>query len=118
MRTAEHACGPLKLEGVPESDVRVEMLKEVGPIPRTMGPELETLLMDPFFWLLGVVGGDYAKFIRNGETVVCVRADSPGRIRRVCEAMQWNGPVKMEVVGRSQEGQILRDLQQTEPPVG
>jgi len=90
----------------------------VGPIPGTMAPELETLSIDPFFSMLEAIGGDYAQFIRNGETLVCVRADPRGRIRRVCEVMQWYGPVKIEVVGRSQEGQILRDLQQSDPPGG
>ena len=43
-----------------------------------MAPELETLSIDPFFSMLEAIGGDYAQFIRNGETLVCVRADPRG----------------------------------------
>ena len=108
--TAEHASGRLQGEGFAEGDIAVRPLKDVSPIPRTMAPELETLSLDPFFWLFRTIEGDYAKFIRNGETAVCVRVDLPGRTRRAAEIMTWYGPVKVEVVERSDEGRVLRDL--------
>lgn len=115
--TAQHACGRLQLEGFAESDLAVHLLKEIGPIPGTMAPELETLSLDPFFWLFQEIKGDYAKFIRNGETAVCVRAQTPQHIRRASEVMSWYGPVNVEVVERSDEGRVLRDLQRTAPEV-
>ena len=53
----------------------------------------------------------------NGETAVCVRVDLPGRTRRAAEIMTWYGPVKVDLAERSDEGRVLRDLQQTAPGV-
>ncbi len=38
-----------------------------------MDPELLTLSLDPFFWFLGDLKEDYAKYITNGESAVVSR---------------------------------------------
>ena len=44
---AEDARNRLKTEGVPTSDIFLKVLKEIGPIPSTMEPELEAGFLGP-----------------------------------------------------------------------
>jgi hypothetical protein len=116
--TAEHACGRLTQEGIPETDVVLRLLKQVSAAPTTTNLERETLSVDPFFWFVGDVRNDYARLIHNGETAVSVLAGSDARIDRAVEIMQWYRPVHIEVISRSVEGKVLRDLRDSPVPRG
>jgi hypothetical protein len=68
----------LHTEGVPKADTALRVLKEIGPVPATMEPELAALEVDPL--VFGNVQETFAPYIRNGETAVLVRAYSDAEV--------------------------------------
>jgi hypothetical protein len=93
---AEDACNRLKTEGVPESDVVRKVLKEIGPIPSVMKPELEADFLGPV--ILGNFREDFAHYIRNGETLVCVQAPSDARVELAVETLKQYAPLEVKIV--------------------
>jgi hypothetical protein len=65
---AEGAVHRLITEGVAPRDIAHRVLKEVGPIPPVLQPELAALEVDPL--VIGNARESFARFIRNGETAV------------------------------------------------
>jgi len=52
----------------------LKVLKPTAPLHPTAGPELDALSVEPLTF--GNVQRTFARFVHNGETVVCVRAAS------------------------------------------
>jgi hypothetical protein len=81
---AEDACNRLKTEGVPASEIGLKVLKPTAPLLPTAEAELEGLSVDPL--IVGDVRETFAKFIRNGETMVI----RPGGYRRASRIRSRN----------------------------
>jgi hypothetical protein len=88
------ACHRLKTEGVPDADVTLAVLHEIGPVPRTSEPELAMLDADPL--VLGNVRETFARFIRNGETAVLVRAETDEEAQFATDVMALFTPLAIE----------------------
>ena len=69
---AEDARNRLKTEGVPATEIAVNVLNPAAPALPSAAAELGALSVDPL--IFDNVRKTFAKFIRNGETMVSVRA--------------------------------------------
>jgi hypothetical protein len=98
---AEDACNRLKTEGVPAGDIILKVLKEVGPIPSTMEPEMEAGFLGPV--ILGNFREDFAHYIRNGETLVCVQAPTDERVELAADTLKLYAPIEVKVVPVGEE---------------
>jgi hypothetical protein len=93
---AEDAVHRLMTEGVPARDIAHRVLKEVGPVPPTLQPELEALSVDPL--VLGNVRETFAQFIRDGETAVLVQAVTDQEVELAAGVLRLYAPIAVEVV--------------------
>jgi hypothetical protein len=93
---AEDACHRLRTEGVASRDIALRVLKEVAPIPPTMEPEVEALSVDPR--VLGNVRDSFARFIRNGETAVFVRALADEQVEFAADILKQYVPITIDIV--------------------
>jgi hypothetical protein len=92
---AEDACNRLRTEGVPTSDIFLKILKEIGPIPSTMEPELEAGFLGPV--ILGSFRESFAHYIRNGETLICVQALTDERVELAVDTLKQYAPLEVGV---------------------
>jgi hypothetical protein len=97
---AEDARNRLKTEGVPASDIILKVLKEIGPIPQVMKPELEADFLGPM--ILGNFRESFATYIRNGETLVCVQALTDDRVELAVDTLKLYAPLEVKVVPRTE----------------
>ena len=93
---AEDAVHRLITEGVAPRDIAHRVLKEVGPVPPTLQPELAALEVDPL--VIGNARQSFARFIRNGETAVFVRALSDEQVEFASDVLKLYLPITIEVV--------------------
>lgn len=93
---AEDACNRLKTEGVPTSDIFLKVLREIGPIPSTMEPELEASFLSPV--ILGSFRNSFMKYIRNGETLICVQALTDELVELAVDTLKQYAPLEVKVV--------------------
>src|SRR5262249_4223134 len=93
---AEDACNRLKTEGVPASEIGLKVLKPTAPLLPTAEAELEGLSVDPL--IVGDVRETFAKFIRNGETMVFVRAGTGEQAEFAAETLRQYTPVAIHVL--------------------
>lgn len=93
---AEDACNRLRTEGVPADDIVRKLLREIGPIPSTMEPELEASFLGPV--ILGNFRESFARYIRNGETLVCVRAPTDERAELAIGTLQQYTPIEVKIL--------------------
>jgi hypothetical protein len=85
----------LQTEGVPEQQISMKVLSEIAPTPASREPELATLEADPLVW--GDVRRGFAPDIRNGETVVAVRANSDSEALFAADIMKLYAPIEVRV---------------------
>jgi hypothetical protein len=93
---AEDAVHRLTTEGVAPQNIAHRVLKEVGPIPPTLQPELAALDVDPL--VIGNARVSFARFIRNGETAVFVRALNDEQVEFASDVLKLYLPMAIEVV--------------------
>ncbi|MBO0735431.1 MAG: SPOR domain-containing protein [Alphaproteobacteria bacterium] len=93
---AEDARNRLKVEGIPTSDMALRVLNPTGAIPSTMEPELDALSVDPL--VFGNVRETFAKFIRNGETVVIVLAPTDEEVELAAYVLRLYAPVALDTM--------------------
>jgi len=93
---AEDACNRLKTEGVPASEIGLKVLKPTAPLLPTAEAELEGLSVDPL--IVGDVRETFAKFIRNGETMVFVRAGTGEQAEFAAETLRQYTPIAIDVL--------------------
>lgn len=93
---AEDARNRLRTEGVPAGDLVLKVLKEIGPVPSTMEPELEASFLGPV--ILGNFRESFAHYIRNGETLVCVQAPTDERVELAVDTLKQYAPLEVKVV--------------------
>ena len=97
---AEDAVHRLITEGVAPQDVAHRVLKEVAPIPPVLQPELAALEVDPL--VIGNARERFARFIRNGETAVFVRALDDEQVEFATDVLKLYLPITIEVVPLSE----------------
>jgi hypothetical protein len=83
-------------EGLPRRDIAFRVLKEVGPVPPTSEPELEALQVDPL--VIGNARETFARFIRDGETAVFVRAVTDEQVEFARGVLRLYVPITIEVL--------------------
>jgi len=93
---AEDALHRLITEGVAPQNIAHRVLKEAGPVPPTLQPELAALEVDPL--VIGNARQSFARFIRNGETAVFVRALSDEQVEFASDVLKLYLPITVEVV--------------------
>jgi hypothetical protein len=93
---AEDAVHRLITEGVAPQNIAHRVLKEVGPISPSLQPELAALEVDPL--VIGNARQSFARFIRNGETAVFVRALSDEQVEFANDVLKLYLPITIEVV--------------------
>ena len=81
---------------MPNSDIVLKVLKEIGPIPSVMAPELEADFLGPV--IVGNFREDFAHYIRNGETLVCVQASTDEAVELAVDTLKQYAPVEVKVV--------------------
>ncbi len=94
---ADNAHHRLHTEGVAERDIVEKVLSEISPPPHSMDAEFEMLKLDPFFWFMGDLRRDYAGYIRNGETVLCVKVPSRKEATAVASILRMFEPMRVDV---------------------
>lgn len=97
---AEDAVHRLITEGVEPGNIAHRVLKEVGPVPPTLEPELAALDVDPL--VLGNARETFAQFIRNGETAVFVQALSDQEVEFASDILKLYAPLSIEVIPASE----------------
>jgi hypothetical protein len=93
---AEDARNRLQTEGVPAGDMVLKVLKEIGLIPEAMEPELDAGFLGPM--MLGNFRQDFAQHIRNGETLLCVRAPTDEWVELAVDTLKQYAPLEVKVV--------------------
>jgi hypothetical protein len=88
----------LHTEGVPARDIALVVLHDIDPLPPSLDPELAMLEADPL--VLGNVRDTFARFIRNGETAVLVRAETAADVEFATDIMALYAPIAIELVTR------------------
>jgi hypothetical protein len=93
---AEDARNRLRTEGIPASDLVLTVLKEIGPIPSVMEPELDASFLGPV--ILGNFRDSFAHYIRNGETLLCIQAPTDERVELAVDTLNQYAPIEVKVV--------------------
>jgi hypothetical protein len=93
---AEDAVHRLITEGVAPHNVAHRVLKEAGPIPPTLEPELAALEVD--LMVLGDVRNGFARYIHNGETAVFVQAVTDEQVEFATDILKLFLPITIEVL--------------------
>jgi hypothetical protein len=99
---AEDARNRLKTEGVPESELHLKVLSKIGPVPSTMAPELDASFVNSF--ILGNFRDSFSRYIRNGETIVCVQALADERMELAVDTLRQYTPLAVGVASVSEDG--------------
>jgi hypothetical protein len=98
---AEDARNRLKTEGIPISDIFLKVIKEIGPVPSTMKPELEASFLGSL--IPGNFQETFAKYIRNGETLICVQASTDERVELVVDILKQYAPLEVKVFAGAED---------------
>ena len=102
---AEDAVHRLITEGVAARDIAHRVLKEAGPIPPVLQPELAALDVDPL--VIGNARQNFVRLIRNGETAVLVRALDDEQVEFASGVLKLYLPIRIEVVPISERPEVL-----------
>jgi hypothetical protein len=93
---AEDAVHRLITEGIAARNIAHRVLKEAGPVPPTLQPELAALDVDPL--VFGNAQQTFARFIRNGETAVFVRAQTDEEVEFAATTIKQYAPIAVEIM--------------------
>ena len=93
---AEDAVHRLITEGVAPPDIAHRALKEAGPVPPVLQPELAALEVDPL--VICNARQSFARFTRNGEAAVFVRALSDEPAEFASDVLKLYLPLTIEVM--------------------
>jgi hypothetical protein len=93
---AEDACNRLRTEGVPDRQVALKVLHDIGPVPQVVDAELAALTVDPLVW--GDVRDNYVNYIKNGETAVLVQALDPDEAELAVNVLRMFEPLVVEAL--------------------
>jgi hypothetical protein len=113
---AEDVVHRLRYEGVAEADIALRQLRRNDPLPPTMATSPEGYRSDLFWGRL--VLKKFGERIGDGETAVCVHAQSSDESRIAVDIMRQYQPIDIERVSPEEEEQFLREAQATPAPGG
>ena len=105
--TAEDVRTRLIYEGVSDADIGLRVLKEVEPLPPSMAPETTKFAVDILFST--TVNEKYAPLIHNGETAVCVHAQSDEEAETAINTLRQFAPMEIDRLTPSEEEWLLRE---------
>jgi hypothetical protein len=105
--TAEDVRNRLIYEGVPEADIGLRVLKQVEPLPSSMAPETSKFAVDILFST--TISEKYAPLIHNGETAVCVRAQSDEELETAINTMRQFAPIEVDRLAPADEEALLQE---------
>ena len=91
----------LHTEGVPAYRLAHHVIKEIGPAPDVLQPELQALQIDPM--VLGDAKNTFAPLIHNGETAVFVQVDDDEEAAFAVDILKLYAPVAVETMALSEE---------------
>ena len=92
---ARDVCNRLHTEGVRESDCAHMVLKEIVLDAAISGSKLAALSIDSL--VFGNIRDKFARFIRNGETAVLVRAATEAEAAYASDVMRLFRPIAIEL---------------------
>ena len=92
---AEDARNRLVTDGVPPTEISVVLLRGTAPLPAHMEPEMAALEVDPL--VIGDVRETFAPYIRNGETVLFVRAATEAEVDAAVDTLRQYAPLQITV---------------------
>lgn len=93
---AEDAVNRLHTEGLSPAAISLTMLKAIAPITPPVKAELAMLEADPL--VIGNVRDTYARFLKNGETVVLVRAETRDDALFAADVLRLFSPLAVDVL--------------------
>ena len=105
---AKDARNRLNTEGVAGSEIAMRILKPTAPLHPTVEPELEALSVDPL--TVGNVQETFARFIRNGETVVFVLAASDQEAEFATDSLRQYDPITINALPFSSELELSNPI--------
>ncbi|HKW55624.1 MAG TPA: hypothetical protein VJO12_18185 [Stellaceae bacterium] len=105
--TAEDVRNRLIYEGVSDADIGLRVLKEAEPMPPTMAPETSKFAVDILFST--TVSEKYAPLIHNGETAVCVHAQSDDEAETAINTMRQFAPIEVDCLDPAEERALVAE---------
>lgn len=105
--TAEDVRNRLIYEGVPEADIALRVLKQVEPLPPSMAPETSKFAVDILFST--TISKKYAQLIHNGETAVCVHAQSEEESEIAINTMRQFAPIEVDCLDPAEEPSFVAE---------
>jgi hypothetical protein len=105
--TAEDARNRLRYEGVPDSDIELHVIKQVGPAPPWVA--LETREWAVQFLRNSAAWKKYAPLIRNGETAVFVWFRTEDEAEIAINTLRQFAPMEVDRLSPSDEEWLLRE---------
>ena len=92
------------------SEVALRVLRPTAPLHPTAEPELDALSVDPL--IFGNVQETFAKFIRNGEAVVFVRAADDREVEFAADTLRQYDPITINVLSFSPELELSNPIRE------
>jgi hypothetical protein len=105
--TAEDVRHRLIYEGVSDADIGLRVLKEVEPMPPSMAPETSKFAVDILFST--TISEKYAPLIHNGETAVCVHAQSDEEAETAINTMRQFAPIEVDCLDPAEEPSFIAE---------
>jgi hypothetical protein len=105
--TAEDVHHRLIYEGVSDADIGLRVLKEVEPMPPSMAPETSKFAVDILFST--TISEKYAPLIHNGETAVCVHAQSDEEAETAINTMRQFAPIEVDCLDPAEEPSFIAE---------
>jgi hypothetical protein len=105
--TAEDARNRLRYEGVPDSDIELHVINQVGPAPPWVA--METHEWSIQFLRNSDAWKRYAPLIRNGETAVFVWFRSEEEAEIAFNTLRQFAPMEIDRLAPTEEEWVLRE---------
>jgi hypothetical protein len=105
--TAEDVRNRLIYEGVSDADIGLRVLKGVEPLPPSMAPETSKFAIDILFST--TINEKYAPLIHNGETAVCVHAQSDEEAETALNTMRQFAPIEVDCLDPAEEPSFVAE---------
>ena len=112
--TAEDVRNRLIYEGVPDADIALRVLSHTEPMPPSMVVETSKCAVDMLFST--TVREKYAPLVHNGETAVCVHAQSDAELETAINTMRQFAPIEVDRLALTEEEEALLKEKAAAPP--
>ena len=112
--TAEDVRNRLIYEGVPDADIALRVLRQTEPMPPSMVVETSKFAVDILFST--TVREKYAPLVHNGETAVCVHAQSDAELETAINTMRQFAPIEVDRLALTEEEEALLKEKAAAPP--